>query len=113
MCLTYPIADTRCFSSCRHRQLLSTELRLMLTSPKQTAAAGKHSGSGSTAGRSLSRLLVVSNQNTCVLRRNKQLESDDRVDAAGYESWATHAVGVTSGRRWIGRSANPRSIDIP
>src|SRR5271157_885333 len=24
-----------------------------------------------------------------------------------YECWATHAAGVSSGRRWIGRSANP------
>src|SRR6266852_5395968 len=24
-----------------------------------------------------------------------------------YECWAIHAAGVSSGRRWIGRSANP------
>jgi hypothetical protein len=33
--------------------------------------------------------------------------SGKAVDAQGYECWATHAAGVRSGRRWIGRSANP------
>jgi len=50
---------------------------------------------------------VKDSANSCVVGNSSITRLGEELSVTRGYGWATHAAGVRSGRRWIGRSANP------